>query len=95
MDYQKSTDANFSFYQGIYENSGLWSCLGYDGLSMAFDLALEDVRSLTEAQKHSLMDLLASLAKRRDESLTVRVRALEGLPSDERLMGLITLSARV
>jgi hypothetical protein len=96
MDHQKSqTEANFAFFRGLYENSELWSCVGYDGLSLAFGLPIEDVRSLTDDQKHSLLDLLSSLAKMRDESLTVRVRALESLPVDERLTGLIALSTRV
>lgn len=73
----------------------MWSCVGYDGLSIAFGLPVEDVRSLTEDQKHSLMGLLSTLAKMRDKSLTVQVCALERLPVGERLTGLIALSAQV
>ena len=96
MDHDKSqTEASSVSFRRNFENSGLWSCVGYDGLSVAFGLPLEDVRSLTEDQKHSLMGLFSTLAKMRDESLTGRVCALESLPVDERLTGLIALSAHV
>jgi hypothetical protein len=96
MDHQKSrAEANAVFFLGVYENSEFWSCVGYDGLSIAFDLPIEHVRSLTEDQKRSMMGLLSSLAKMRDETLVVRLRALECLPADERLIGLMALIPQV
>jgi hypothetical protein len=88
------TEEDRVHFQEMYANSGLWSCCGYDGLSLVFDLPLEDLRSLAELQKQALMRLLAHLAKIEDESLLGRIRALEKLTIEERLTGLMQLSAR-
>ena len=96
MDHPKShTEGNPAFFREIYENSGLWSCTGYDGLSIAFGLPIEDIRSLSEDRKRALMCLLGRLAKMNDESLLDRIQALEGLTVSERLAGLMHLSAQV
>ena len=60
---------------------------------MAFDLPLDAVQSLSEDQKRALMRLLGRLAKGEDEVLRGRMRGLEDLPAQERLTGLMCLSA--
>jgi hypothetical protein len=81
-------------FQGIYAEGGFWSCCGYDGLSMVFDLPLEAVQSLPEDQKRALMRLLGHLAKGGDEALQGQMRELESLTAKERFTGLVHLSAR-
>jgi len=96
MDAPKNpTKADSGYFRRIYEDSGFWSCCGYDGLSVAFDLPLEDLRSLPEEQKQTLMHLLAHLAGERDEALLDRIRGLETLATEERLAGLVSLGSRL
>lgn len=80
------------FYRA-YGNGGFWSCLGYDGLAIVFDLPVETVRSLSEDQKRALMALLARLTDVECEDLRLETQALEDRSDDERLAGLLHLSA--
>ncbi len=80
-------------FKSIYEQSGFWSCCGYDGLSMVFDIPLDDVRSLSEEQKRALMRLLNQLADGADEALQGQTRELESLTAKERFIRLVSLSA--
>ena len=82
-----------SRFRQFYEDSELWSCCGYDGLSVAFDLPLDAIRSLTDDQKRGLVRLLGRLAKGGDESLRSGVRRLEQSSDAERLAGLVQLAA--
>ena len=96
MDQRKSQDEeDFTFFRRIFNQSGFWSCIGYDGLSIAFDLPIDDFRSLPEARKRALMGLLGHLARVRDESLLNRIHALEGHTNAERLVGLLDLSEQL
>jgi len=87
-------ERDLAYFQEIYRDGGFWSCCGYDGLSVAFDVPLESFRSLPEDQKHALMRLLGRLAKMGDESLIERIRGLHALSAPDRLTGLVDLSAR-
>ncbi len=80
------------FYRGAFENGGFWSCFGYDGLAVVFDVRLESIQSLSELQKRSLMRLLSHLAEARCEDLRNEMQALEGCSEEDRLTGVIRLS---
>jgi hypothetical protein len=82
-----------SRFQQLYENGGFWSCCGYDGLSVAFDLPLDAVRSLSEEQKQALIRLITRLAKTSDDQLHKDVRRLDNLDSGARLSALLQISA--
>jgi hypothetical protein len=92
-DPQRQPHRTLAYFREIYAEGGLWSCCGYDGLSMAFDLPLDAVQSLSEDQKRALMRLLGRLAKGEDEALRGQMRGLEDLTAEERLTGLMGLSA--
>jgi hypothetical protein len=94
-DDPKSQPHRTLYFRDIYAEGGFWSCCGYDGLSVAFDLPLEAVQSLPEDQKRDLMRLLGNLAKGEDEALQVQMRELEGFPAKERIAGLLHISARL
>lgn len=81
------------FYRCAYENGGFWSCFGYDGLAVIFDLPVEIVRSLSEDEKRGLMLLLFHLTDVAYEDLRRDVQALEDRNGDERLAGLLHLIA--
>jgi len=93
-DPKHQNEWDLAYFRQIYENSGYWSCVGYDGLSIAFDVPLEDFRHLAEHQKHALMRLLGHLAKMGDESLLGQIRGLERLTAHDRLTHLVDLSGR-
>jgi hypothetical protein len=80
-------------FQRIYADSGFWSCCGYDGLSVAFDLPLEAIRSLPEARKRALVRLITRLANTFDDDLLNELQRLDSLSGKERLAGLTQLSA--
>lgn len=80
------------FYRGAVENGGFWSCFGYDGLAVVFDLPLESVQALSEVQKRSLMRLLSHLADAACEDLRREMQALECRSQEDRLTGIIQLS---
>ena len=80
-------------FQQLYTQSGFWSCCGYDGLSVAFDLPLDAVRSLPEERKRALVRLVTRLANSGDEVLLNELQRLDRLSGDERLAGLMHLSA--
>ena len=80
-------------FRQLFAHSGLWSCCGYDILTLAFDLPLDAVRSLPEEQKRALVRLLGRLATSDEGSLRNEVLGLESLSSDDRLAGLTQLSA--
>ncbi len=80
-------------FQELYAHSGFWSCCGYDGLSVAFDLPLEAVRSLPEEGKRALVRLVTRAANSGDEALLNELQKLDSLSGDQRLAGLMQLSA--
>jgi hypothetical protein len=80
-------------FQQLYSDNGFWSCLGYDGLSVAFDLPLDTVRCLPEEPKRALVGLITHLAKPEGEALRNQVRTLDSLNSEERLARLMHLCA--
>ena len=82
-----------SDFRDILAQSGFWSCCGYDGLSIVFDVPLEAVQSLAEGQKRALMRLLHRLAEGTDEKLKNQIAELERLAAEDRLAGLVSLSA--
>ena len=82
-------------FREILRHRGLWSCCGYDGLSIVFDLTLEDVRSLGEDQKRALMRLVSHIADFGDETVLDQLHALEGLSAQQRLGRLLDLSGRI
>jgi hypothetical protein len=79
------------FYRCAYENGGFWSCFGYDGLAVIFELPVETVRSLSENEKRGLMALLFRLADVAYDDLRREVQALEDRSDEERLAGLLHL----
>ncbi len=80
-------------FQQLVAQRGLWSCCGYDILSLAFDLPLDAVRSLSEGQKRALVRLLRRLAESGEGSLRTEVSRLDSLSSEARLAALTQLSA--
>jgi hypothetical protein len=82
------------YFQQVCDNNGFWSCCGYDGLAVVFDLPLESLQSLPDDQKRALMRLLVQLAGIGRESLRDRVREIERLPIDKRLTVLVDLSTQ-
>ena len=88
------TRRSLDYYRDVRENSGLWSCCGYDGLSGVFHVPLETVRSLAENQKRALMGLLTHLSEPSEEELRKQVGELEDRSSEDRLAGIVRLSAR-
>lgn len=82
-----------SYFKELYQDAGFWSCCGYDGLSVAFDLPLAIVRALPEERKRALLHLIARLADSGEDSLRNRVRKLNGLNCEERLSELLRMSA--
>ena len=87
----RRTQADF---KEILAQSGFWSCCGYDGLSVAFDVPVEAVQSLSEEQKRALMRLLSHLADAEDKALEHRIEELDGLTAEERFINLVKLSGR-
>jgi hypothetical protein len=87
-------DQEDSYFQELYADAGFWSCCGYDGLSVAFDLPLASVRALPEEHKLALVHLIARLAHSDGNSLRSRVRSLDALSCEERLTELLRMSAR-
>jgi hypothetical protein len=94
-DIQRQTDDASLYFREVYENTALWSCCGYDGLSIVFDLPPECIRSLSEDPKRALMRLLGNLAKLGNEKLLQTVLALEGLSAEDRLTRLLALTTRI
>jgi hypothetical protein len=88
------TRGSFEYYRDVRKNSGLWSCCGYDGLSVVFLLPLEAVRSLPENQKRGLMGLLTHLGEPGGEDLRSQVGELEDRNAEDRLAGVVRLSTR-
>jgi 3-dehydroquinate dehydratase-1 len=82
-----------SDFRDFLAHSGLWSCCGYDGLSIVFDVPLEAVQSLSEGQKRDMMRLLHRLAEGMDEKLKNQIAELEQVAAEDRLAGLVSLSA--
>ena len=82
-----------SDFKDILAQSGFWSCCGYDGLSIVFDVPLEAVHSLSEGQKRAMMHLLHRLAEGMDEKLKNQIAELERVVAEDRLVGLVRLSA--
>lgn len=82
-----------SYFQELYADAGFWSCCGYDGLSVAFDLPLAAVRALPEERKLALVHLVARLANPGEDSLRRRVQRLGALSCEERLSGLLQMTA--
>jgi hypothetical protein len=82
-----------SDFRDILAQSSFWSCCGYDGLAIVFDVPLEAVQSLSEGQKRSMMRLLNRLAEGMDEKLKNQIAELERLAGEDRLAGLVSLSA--
>jgi hypothetical protein len=80
-------------FQRLYADSGFWSCCGYDGLSVAFDVPLEAIRSLHEGRKQALIRLITRLANTGDDALLNELQRLDSLSGEERLAGLVELSA--
>src|SRR2546421_11076041 len=80
-------------FKEILAQSGFWSCCGYDGLSIVFAVPLEAVQSLSEEQKRAMMRLLHRLAEGMDEKLKNQIAELERLDAEDRLVGLVRLSA--
>lgn len=76
------------------ESSGFWSNFGYDGLSIVFDVPLEDIHVLAEAKKMALFRLMCYLADTPGDPLQEQVRVLATRPADQRLAVLLDLSAR-
>lgn len=76
----------------IWDDSELWSCLGFEGLAFAFDISADNLAALSEVQKQQLMKLLLRLTKPLDEQLTTQLRRLEDLTPGERLVALRELS---
>jgi hypothetical protein len=81
------------FYRCAYENGGFWSCFGYDGLAVIFDLPVETLRSLSENQKRGLIALLFRLTEVAHEDLRREVQALEERGDEDRLARLLHLSS--
>jgi hypothetical protein len=81
-------------FKNIWENGEFWSCWGYEGLSMVFDLPLEPFQHLLEPQQRALMRLLGHLAAGLDEALHNQVNGLQYLTGEERLTSLVALSER-
>ena len=81
-----------SDFRDILDQSGFWSCCGYDGLSIVFDVPLEAVQSLSEGQKRDMMRLLHRLAEGMDEKLKNQIAELEQMAAEDRLAGLVSLS---
>ena len=81
-------------FKKIWADSAFWSCCGYDGLSLVFNLPLEVVRSLPEGKKRALLKLIGCLAQETDQNLRVRVESLRDLTPAERLVALVEYSAR-
>jgi hypothetical protein len=88
-DQNKGSAADFKI---IWEDGEFWSCWGYDGLSMVFDLPLEPFERLLEPQKRALMRLLRHLAAGLDEALHNQINGLQDLTAEERLTILVALS---
>jgi hypothetical protein len=84
-----------TYYRDLRANSGLWSCCGYEGLAVVFDLPLEAVRSLPEDRKRAIMGLLKRLAEPGAEELRDQARELDGRNCEDRLAGILRLSAQV
>jgi|SRR4029450_9855202 hypothetical protein len=80
-------------FRDILAQSGFWSCCGYDGLSIVFDVPLEAVQSLSEGQKRAMMRLLNRLAEGMDEQLKNQIADLLRLAAEDRFAGLVRLSA--
>ncbi len=80
-------------FQRLHADSGFWSCCGYDGLSVVFDLPLESISSLHEGQKRALVRLMTRLANTGDDALLNELQRLDTLSGEERLAGLVELSA--
>lgn len=93
-DANNQTRSDRAYFREIYENSGFWSSCGLDGLTVVFDLPLENFRSLPDDQKRALMRLLAHLAKIGDGPLQDRIRELESMTVEKRLTGLVHLSTQ-
>ena len=81
-----------SDFRDILAQSGFWSCCGYDGLSIVFDVPPEAVQSLSEEQKRAMMRLLHRLAEGMDEKLKNQVAELECVAAKDRFVGLVRLS---
>jgi len=71
--------------RSIWENRELWSCLGFEGLSIAFDIPVDDLTDLAEEEKMRLMSLLSRLTMPVDEVLKMQIQHLEGISPKERL----------
>src|SRR5262249_62172712 len=82
-----------SDFRDILAQSGFWSCCGYDGLSIVFDVPLDAVQSLAEGQKRAMMRLLLRLAEGTDEKLKNQIAELERFAAEDRLVGFVSLSA--
>ena len=82
-----------SDFRDVLAQSGFWSCCGYDGLSIVFAVPLDAVQSLSEEQKRAMMRLLHRLAEGMDEKLKNQIAELEHLGAEDRLVGLVRLSA--
>src|SRR5262245_11791149 len=82
-----------SDFKDILAQSEFWSCCGYDGLSIVFNVQLEGVQSLSEKQKRAMMQLLHRLAEGMDEKLKNQVAGLEPMAAEDRLAGLVDLTA--
>src|SRR5262249_402356 len=76
-----------SDFRDILAQSGFWSCCGYDGLSIVFDVPLEAVQSLAEGQKRAMMRLLHRLAEGTDEKLKNQIANLKQWGAGNRLAG--------
>ena len=81
--------------RSIGEYSGLWSCVGYDGLSIAFDVPLTCLDKLSNEQSQDLMHLLHHLTIPLDGELRSQVQKAANAREMERLDVLKELSTKI
>src|SRR5438477_11947960 len=81
-------------FKEILAQSGFCSCCGYDGLSVAFDVPVEVIQSLSEEQKRALMRQLSHLSDAVDKALEHRDEELDGRMPEGRLLNLGRLRGR-
>jgi hypothetical protein len=94
-DLSGPTPRRVADFKSLYENGEFWSCCGLDGLSVVFDVRLESIRSLDDAQKRALMHLLAYLVSGKDSAVVSRVMELQRAPEDVRFQGLLALTSQL
>ena len=93
-----STNSNelaLRFFKSIWENSGLWSCLGHATLEIVFNLPSSEFERLPENDKCALVSLLKKLSHTDEEELRKRVDSLKARSPEDRLKDLLQLCSQL